>query len=234
MSLVRLLLYANEIDIEGLGATTSVWQREKVSPEIMHKVIDAYGRWRAMRLHDPAYPTGEAMAAKVYAGRAGYGMAAVDVDHPSPAALALIAAAQRRPAPALGAVCGARPLAEALGHAKKTMAAVEFDALIARLRVYAISDQDDAGAPMRRTYRPILDRHAFVTGWRGICRCHGPAFRATNIITAMARARISRPFPTHGWIKTSGRKARWARPIRTTCSSWKATRPRSSALFPMA
>lgn len=155
MSLVRLLLYANEIDIEGLGATTSVWQREKVSPEIMHKVIDAYAKVAGnLRLHDPAYPTGEAMAAKVYAGRPGYGMAAVDVDHPSPAALALIEAAQRPdPRPLwVGLWGGGNTLAEALGHAKKTMAAAEFDALIARLRVYAISDQDDAGAPLRRTY----------------------------------------------------------------------------------
>jgi hypothetical protein len=32
MSLVRLLLYSNEIEIEGLVATTSTWQRAKVSP----------------------------------------------------------------------------------------------------------------------------------------------------------------------------------------------------------
>ena len=34
MSLVRLLLYSNEIDIEGIGATTSVWQRDKVQPQL--------------------------------------------------------------------------------------------------------------------------------------------------------------------------------------------------------
>lgn len=155
MSLVRLLLYSNEIDIEGLGATTSVWQREKVSPEIMHKVIDAYGKVAGnLRLHDPAYPTGEAMAQRVYAGRAGYGMAAVDMDHPSPAALALIEAAKRPdPRPLwVGLWGGGNTLAEALGHAQKTLPAGEFDALIARLRVYAISDQDDAGAQLRRTY----------------------------------------------------------------------------------
>lgn len=159
MSLVRLLLYSNEIDIEGLGATTSVWQREKVSPEIMHKVIDAFGKVAGnLRLHDPAYPTGEAMAARVYAGRAGYGMAAVDMDHPSPAALALIEAAKRPdPRPLwVGLWGGGNTLAEALGHAQKTLPAGEFDALIARLRVYAISDQDDAGAPLRRTYPALF------------------------------------------------------------------------------
>src|SRR6478736_2970736 len=36
-SLVRLLLYSNELDIEGLVATTSTHQRLRVAPETMHK-----------------------------------------------------------------------------------------------------------------------------------------------------------------------------------------------------
>src|SRR3954471_20404971 len=43
MSMVRLLLYSNEIDIEGLIATTSTWQREKVQPGMIRKVVAAYG-----------------------------------------------------------------------------------------------------------------------------------------------------------------------------------------------
>lgn len=38
-SLVRLLLYANEIDIKGLVATTSVWQKTRVAPESIRKII---------------------------------------------------------------------------------------------------------------------------------------------------------------------------------------------------
>lgn len=159
MSLVRLLLYANEIDIEGFGATTSIWQRDKVRPDIAAQVISAYGKVAAhLRLHDPAYPTGEALAARIFAGRAGYGMAAVDVDHPSPAALALIEAA-RRPDPRplwVSLWGGANTLAEALGHAQKTLPAAEFATLLGRLRIYAISDQDDAGAPLRRAYPTLF------------------------------------------------------------------------------
>src|ERR1043166_7061043 len=33
MSMVRLMLYTNEMDIEGLVATTSTWLRNKVNPE---------------------------------------------------------------------------------------------------------------------------------------------------------------------------------------------------------
>jgi hypothetical protein len=32
MSLVRLLVYSNEFDLEGLVATTSTWQKDKVQP----------------------------------------------------------------------------------------------------------------------------------------------------------------------------------------------------------
>ncbi len=33
MSMVRFLLYANQFDIEGLAATTSIHQRKRVAPE---------------------------------------------------------------------------------------------------------------------------------------------------------------------------------------------------------
>ena len=47
MSLTRLLLYSNEIDLEGLVATTSCWQRDKVCPEIMVRVLSNYGKVRS-------------------------------------------------------------------------------------------------------------------------------------------------------------------------------------------
>lgn len=41
-SLVRLLLYSNEIDIEGIIATTSCWMRIVVHPQSIVNVIQAY------------------------------------------------------------------------------------------------------------------------------------------------------------------------------------------------
>ena len=43
MSFVRLLLYSNELDLEALIATTSTWQKNKVQPDTMRKLIAAYG-----------------------------------------------------------------------------------------------------------------------------------------------------------------------------------------------
>ena len=44
-SLVRLLLYANEFDIEGLVATTSVWLRDRIRPERIAERVRRTGRF---------------------------------------------------------------------------------------------------------------------------------------------------------------------------------------------
>src|SRR5579863_8041296 len=44
MSFVRFLLYTNEIDVEGLVAATSTWQKTVTHPETMHKIIALYGQ----------------------------------------------------------------------------------------------------------------------------------------------------------------------------------------------
>jgi hypothetical protein len=43
-SLCRYLLYANQFETEGLVACTSTWMKNKVCPQDMEKVIDAYAR----------------------------------------------------------------------------------------------------------------------------------------------------------------------------------------------
>ena len=47
MSLVRFLMYSNELDIEGLIPTTSTWQKAASHPETMHALIQAYGQVRS-------------------------------------------------------------------------------------------------------------------------------------------------------------------------------------------
>ena len=65
-SLIRLLLYSNEIDIEGLVATTSVHKRTSVAPEAIRHIIERYGAvLPSLRLHDAGYPDADALAALV-------------------------------------------------------------------------------------------------------------------------------------------------------------------------
>ena len=46
MSIVRLLLYADEIDIEGLAAVTSESLKDRTNPETLRTLVRAYGTVR--------------------------------------------------------------------------------------------------------------------------------------------------------------------------------------------
>src|SRR5262245_1005929 len=77
MSFVRLLLYSNELDLEGLIATTSTWQKNKVQPETMRKLIAAYSEACSNLLkHASGWPEAAELDALVWSGQPSYGMAA--------------------------------------------------------------------------------------------------------------------------------------------------------------
>jgi Protein of unknown function (DUF1593) len=180
MSLVRFLLYSNELDVEGLIATTSTWQRTKASPEIMKSVIAAYGKVRSnLMLHAPGWPTEAALDALVVSGQTRYGLAATGSDKMSAGAQAIIDAADRNdPRPLWISVWGgANTLAQALIHVRETRSAEALAKLVSKLRVYSISDQDDAGPWIRREFpglfyivkpsSPDAEEYASAT-WTGI------------------------------------------------------------------
>jgi hypothetical protein len=180
MSLVRFLLYSNEIDVEGLVATTSTWQRSKASPEIMKSVIAAYGKVRSnLTLHAQGWPTEAALDARVVSGQTQYGLAATGPDKMSAGAQAIIDAADRDdPRPLWISVWGgANTLAQALIHARETRSPEALAKLVSKLRVYSISDQDDAGPWIRREFpglfyvvkpsSPDAEEYASAT-WTGI------------------------------------------------------------------
>src|SRR5262245_16407272 len=77
MSFVRLLLYSNEMELEGLVATTSTWQRNKVQPEVMRTLVAAYGEVRPNLLrHARGWPEAANLAEMIGTGPPGYGLAA--------------------------------------------------------------------------------------------------------------------------------------------------------------
>ena len=159
MSMVRFLVYSNQFDVEGLIATTSTWMKNKVRPDVIQTLIDAYAQVRpTLMLHQPGFPTVESLRAVTVPGQTSYGMAAVGPDLVSPgAALIERAAGSADPRPLwVLAWGGTNTLAQALMHAKATKTPAALDALIAKLRVYSISDQDDAGPWIRREF-PALD-----------------------------------------------------------------------------
>jgi hypothetical protein len=181
-SLVRFLVYANQFDIEGLIATTSTWLREKPRPEHIQKFVEAYGNVRAnLAKHAEGFPTGEALLEIIRAGQPEYGMAAVGKDKSTPGS-ELIAAALTKPDDARPLwVCawgGTNTLAQTLVDLREKTAPDVFSALVDKLRVYAISDQDDSGRWLRIEFpnlfyivsptSPDSGREYYHATWTGI------------------------------------------------------------------
>jgi hypothetical protein len=159
MSLTRFLLYSNDFDVEGLVAVTSTWQRKKVSPEIMQKVLSNYGKIRSNLLkHADGFPALEDLSNLVKPGQPAYGMAAVGKDKMSPGAQLLIEAVDRKdPRPLYVTIWGgANTLAQALWQVRENRSPEEVKAFVSQLRVYTISDQDDAGPWMRREFPDLF------------------------------------------------------------------------------
>lgn len=77
-SLVRLLLYSNEIDLEGLIATTSCWMPDAVHPQSIAQVIQAYEKVQPnLKKHHPGFPEAKALFTLVKQGLPKYGMKGV-------------------------------------------------------------------------------------------------------------------------------------------------------------
>lgn len=159
MSLVRLLLYANEIDIEGLVASTSTWKKDELSPEMIAEVVDAYGEVVTnLRQHADGWPDADDLKALIGSGAAAYGIEGMSPDDPSAGARSLIEAGLRDDERPLwvGLWGGANTLAEALAHARSTLDDDALARLVDKLRVYSISDQDDAGPWLRREFPELF------------------------------------------------------------------------------
>jgi hypothetical protein len=154
-SMVRLMLYSDEIDIEGLIATTSVWKQSSVSPDLIHRVVYAYAKVQPNLLkHDARYPRGTAIDRLVKQGIPEYGMTGVGADKDSQGSDWIVRQLkQDDPRPVwVTAWGGVNTLAQALYKLRATESPAELKRLVAKLRVYTISDQDDAGPWIRKTF----------------------------------------------------------------------------------
>ena len=154
-SLVRLLLYANLIDIEGLVATTSVHQKTRVAPESIERVIRAYGDVQPnLSRHESGFPMEEDLLGLVKQGRAEYGMQGVGDEKDSEGSDWIIRVLEdddERPL-WISVWGGPNTLAQALYRIRETKTEEEAERLISKLRVYTISDQDDSAIWIRSNF----------------------------------------------------------------------------------
>jgi len=166
-SFVRLLTYTNDLDIEALIPSTSRHLPDHVYPFLMEERIEAYGTvLDNLRVHDPAYPSAESLMAKVAPHKPLMGMDGVGDGKDTDASRKIIEVVDKtdeRPV-WVSIWGGAAPLAQALWTVRATRSADEVKQFVSKLRVYSISDQDDAGPWARANFPQIF--------W--IASIHGP------------------------------------------------------------
>ena len=180
MSFVRFLLYSNEFDIEAMIATTSTWQKTATHPETMRQLIEAYAQVRPnLLLNAKGWPEAAELARRVYTGQTAYGIAATGPDKDSDGAKAIVRAAEKQDQRPLW-ICiwgGANTLAQALQDIRGSHTSDQAAKITSQLRVYSISDQDDAGPWIRREFPALFyivspstptGGEYYVATWTGI------------------------------------------------------------------
>lgn len=157
-SLVRFLTYSNQWDVEGLVATTSCWQRDKTAEWRIHEIVDAYGKVRDnLERHELGYPSLAYLKSIIKKGVPRFGMSGVGEGQDSEGSDWLIQVLEKpddRPV-YIQAWGGANVLAQALWKMERSKTPAELEAIIKKMRVYTISDQDDSG-PWIRKHFPAL------------------------------------------------------------------------------
>jgi hypothetical protein len=158
-TMVKLLLYANELDIEGLIAVTSRWLKHTVYPESIVDRVRAYGLVRPTLLkHAPGFPTAENLLSRTAGGQRDYGMAGVGDGKSTPGSELIIEAVDRDdPRPVYFAInAGANTLAQALHDVRRTRSATQLERFVSKIRVYDNSGQDNAGAWICHTFPQLF------------------------------------------------------------------------------
>lgn len=176
-SMIRLMLYTNEIDVEGLIASSSLRHGQTVRPELIGKIVDAYAKVRPnLLLHDPGYPTAEHLKSLIKRGQP---IADEDVavfnsigegkdTEGSEWIIRMADRSDKRPL-WIAIWGGSADLAQALWKVRSTRSPEETAAFLSRIRVHAIGDQDITG-PWIKSEFPGLYYITRGKGIRGIYR----------------------------------------------------------------
>ncbi|WP_209402761.1 nucleoside hydrolase-like domain-containing protein [Pseudozobellia sp. WGM2] len=154
MSLVRLLVYANHFDIEGLIATPHGGENF-VEPQYIESIVKAYGQVRNnLELHEPDYPTEKELLNVIAKSVNSDDMKSVGGSNDSSGSELLIAAVDKNDERPLWVTVWGGPsvLAHALWKVRETRSTEELNEFVSKLRVYAISDQDNTGPWIRKEF----------------------------------------------------------------------------------
>ena len=151
-SLIRLLVHANEFEIEGLIAsaagTPGELKKETVMPELIREIVEAYGKVQPnLKKHHPDFPEAETLLKRIKVGNPVRGRESLGADKDTEGSKWIVAAVDREDKRPLNIVVwgGSTELAQALWRVRNDRKPKELRAFLEKLRVYDISHQDNTG-----------------------------------------------------------------------------------------
>ena len=151
-SMVRLLVYSNEFDIEGLIASASgtpgELKRSVVQPHLIREMVEAYGKVRSnlVRHHD-GFPAAQTLLDVIKPGNPNRGVAHLGPEQDTEGSRWIISVVDRTDSRPVNVAIwgGAHDLAQALWRVRRDRSAADLGRFIAKLRVHSIGHQDDTG-----------------------------------------------------------------------------------------
>ena len=148
-SMIRLMLYANEFEIEGLIASASgtpgELKKKTTNPQLIREIVDAYGQVRDnLALHADGYPTARHLLERIKSGNPNRGLEAIGDGHDTEASRWIIEVVDRPdPRPINIAIWGGQTdLAQALWRVRHDRGSDGLQRFVGKIRVHDIADQD--------------------------------------------------------------------------------------------
>jgi hypothetical protein len=192
-TMVHLLMYANEINIEGLVAVGSRWLPNHVFPESIHDRVKAYGVVLPnLQKHAAGWPSAAELLSKIAGGQIGFGMEGVGPGRSTTGSELIIQAVDKDdPRPVWVAInAGSNTLAQALWDVRDRRSPAEVETFVSKIRVYDDSGQDDAGAWMAHEFPNLF----YIRSRAQVFGLFGPGF--------MTGPQPWAPMSQHAWIET--------------------------------
>lgn len=216
-SLIRLMVYANEFEIEGLVASAAGTPGElKVAvtkPELIREIVNAYGQVRPnLERHAGGWPTTEHLLARIKSGNPQRGRAHIGAGHDTEGSRWITARidASYVERPLNIAIWGGQTdLAQALWRVKQDRGPGGLATFASRFRVFDIADQDGLADWMRQEFPGMFyilskapaGRDRREATFRGMYLTGDDALTSREWIEANVRSKgpLGALYPTKTW-----------------------------------
>jgi hypothetical protein len=177
-SLIRLMLYSNDLEIQGLIATSNLGHGQRTRPELIRAVVNAYDKVQSnLLLHDKNFPPANQLLSVIRAGQPTAGprvpvSESIGEGKNTEGSDWIIQVVDREDGrPVWTSIWGgSTDLAQALWKVRATRKPEDLKKFIGKLRVHAVYDQDQTGPWIKSEFPDLfyIFRHHGIRGmYRG-------------------------------------------------------------------